>query len=119
MGLETIRAMQQEARKRAAENNTVPYIVDENDIVAWSRGEGFPLPFPFIGDYEPEGFTPEGDNLFVDTSGFGADDEPSLSMRQLIPLLEADKAYAFTSVGQFQGYLQKFTIDDFSKFGRK
>jgi hypothetical protein len=93
MSLETIRSMSQEARERAAAEGMVPYLVDEKDISAWKRGSGLPLPFPFIGDYVPDGYEPEGEALFVDTSGFGAPDEPALTLTQFLDELEADKAY--------------------------
>jgi hypothetical protein len=108
MSLSTIRNMQQEARQAAAENETKPYLVAHEDLEAWRRGEGFPLPFPMIGDYDPPGFDADGDALFVDTSGFGADNEPALSISQLLNTLQADKAYAFTEQGQFQAYLQPY-----------
>jgi hypothetical protein len=54
-------------------------------------------------------YEPEGEALFVDTSGFGAPDEPALTLTQFLDELEADKAYALVEVGQFQAYVQKFS----------
>lgn len=110
MSQSTIRQMQQDARERAALENTTPYLVAAEDIEAWKRGIGLPIPFPMIGDYEPAGYEPVGDALFVDTSGFGAPDEPALTVTQMLDALQPDMCYAFTECGQFQAYLQPYRI---------
>ena len=111
MSPETIQHLQQEARESAAEEGKLPYIVQEEDIRAWKAGRSLPIPFPFIGDYDPPGFTAEGDELFCDSSGFGASDEPSLTQAQLIDMLVPGTGYALTTVGQFQVYIQPFRRD--------
>jgi hypothetical protein len=110
MSQSTIRQLQQEARERAALENTTPYLVAAEDITAWKNGIGLPFPFPMIGDHEPAGYETDGDALFVDTSGFGGDDEPALSISQMLNELKPDMCYAFTEVGQFQAYLQPYRI---------
>jgi hypothetical protein len=102
--------MQQEARERAALENTTPYLVAAEDITAWKNGIGLPFPFPMIGDHEPAGYETDGDALFIDTSGFGADNEPALSVSQMLDEIKPDRAYAFTECGQFQAYLQPYRI---------
>ncbi len=72
MSLQQIESSNRDAQERAAVNNTRPFIVSSENIATWKAGRGFPLPFPFIGDHEPEGYEPEGNALFVDISGFSA-----------------------------------------------
>ncbi len=108
MSLETIEHMTREAAREACEQQEKPYMVWPEDIVAWKEGRGLPIPFPMIGDYVPEGWEPEGDELFVDTSGFGSSNEPALTITQLLDKLEVGRGYAFVRMGQFQAYLQKF-----------
>jgi hypothetical protein len=110
MSQSTIRQLQQDARERAALEDTTPYLVAAEDIEAWKRGIGLPIPFPMIGDYEPPGYETDGDALFIDTSGYGAPDEPALTVSQMLDELKPDRCYAFTEVGQFQAYLQPYRI---------
>jgi len=108
MSPEAIRDLSQEAARKAAAEHLVPYIVWPDDLRNWKAGLGFPLPFPFIGDHEPEGYEPIGDALFVDTSGLGDPGEPALTSSQLIDRIQVGKGYALTTLGQFQGYLQTY-----------
>jgi hypothetical protein len=108
MSPETIDKMTRDAARDACEQQQKPYLIWPQDLEAWKRGEGFPIPFPMIGDYVPEGWEAEGEPLFVDTSGMGSANEPSLTLPQLFEKLEVGRGYAFTSQGQFQAYLQKF-----------
>ena len=108
MSLETIDRMTRDAGREACERQQKPYLIWPQDLEAWKRGEGFPIPFPMIGDYVPEGWEPDGEPLFVDTSGLGSPNEPALTLPQLFEKLEVGRGYAFTQQGQFQAYLQKF-----------
>ena len=67
MSPSTIRSLQQDAREEAAKKKLTPYLVAAEDIEAWKNGEGFPLPFPAIGDYDPPGWEAKGGRLFVDS----------------------------------------------------
>lgn len=110
---EYIRSLQDEAAQRAAQENLTPYAPTLEEIEAMP-----PFPFPFIGDYIADGWEPvldeDGEPLtwFVDTSGFGANDEPALSISQLVDELRANAGkgygYALVEQGQFQGYLGVF-----------
>lgn len=108
MSLETIDMLQRGAAKEAAEKKRIPYLVRRRDLKAWEEGRGFPIPFPMLGDYQPPGWTPYGEELFVDTSGFGGSGEPSLTLPQLLEKIEPGVGYAFTQQGQFQAYIQPF-----------
>ncbi len=108
MSLETIDMLQRSAAKEAAAQKRIPYLVRHRDLRAWENGRGFPIPFPMLGDYQPPGWTPYGEALFVDTSGMGSPDEPSLTLPQLLEKMEPGIGYAFTQQGQFQAYIQPF-----------
>jgi len=108
MSPETIDMLQRSAAKEAAEKGRIPYLVRRRDVAAWETGRGFPIPFPMLGDYIPPGWTPDGDALFVDTSGFGSPGEPALTLPQLLEKIEPGVGYAFTQQGQFQAYIQPF-----------
>lgn len=101
MSLETMREVSREKAAAAAAENRQPYIVRAGDVDDWLAGRGYPLPFPEIGDYVPEGWQ-HVRTLFCDHSGFGRDDEPALSIEQMLRELQIDHGYAITEVGQFQ-----------------
>ena len=65
-----------------------------------------------MGDYAPQGWTAVGDAFMVDSSGFGADDEPALSVQRFKMKLthDLDKGYGYAIVesGQFQVYVQAY-----------
>lgn len=112
MSIETIRAMADEAAEKAARENMVPYVYWDEDEVS-RRGN---FPFPFLGDYVPHGWEVIDDlELFCDSSGFGTDDEPALSERQLRAKIirtireSTDTiGWGITQVGQFQLYVQGY-----------
>lgn len=109
MSPETMDKMTRDAARDACELEQKPYLIWPQDLAAWKQGKGFPIPFPMIGDYVPEGWEADGEALFVDTSGLGGSGEAALSLPQLFDKLEVGRGYAFTQQGQFQAYLQKFT----------
>ena len=98
MGPGVIRKMNQEAAEAAAQEGMEPYVY-------WDLSEARQgAPFPW----------------FVDTSGYGADDEPALSQRQLtariVETIETKTegtqvGFALVELGQFQGYLGVFRRD--------
>lgn len=116
----TIREMEYKAAREAARKGRRPFVIhDEAEIDRFP-----PFPFPFIGDHCPKGWAVITDDdgkditLFVDTSGFGAADEPALTVNQLKNELrnwlkkgaEEKRTFGFAliSLGQFQGYLGVF-----------
>jgi hypothetical protein len=56
---------------------------------------------PNIGDFRPKGFKLV-DDMMVDKSGFGSENEPALTVRQFALRLQHGKAYAIVEEGQFQ-----------------
>lgn len=107
MGIETIKALNAKAARKARNLKQKPVIVTEEQIERFKQGER-PFSIPFIGDYRPRGFKLERE-MFVDISGCGAEDEPALTMKQLANEMKAGMAYALIEHGQFQGYVAEFT----------
>lgn len=112
MGLEQIKAMNRDATRHARRHAKQPWEPSAADRVMLSTGV---IPstarLPFIGDYVPKGWKRVGERLFVDTSGFGRDDEPALSQSQLAKAMAKyppGTAYALIEHGQFQGYVQAY-----------
>jgi hypothetical protein len=116
-----------EAHERAELEGLVPTHIRDIDLERIP-----PFPFPFIGDYIPEGWEQardiDGDpvTLFCDSSGFGSESEPALTVKQLIGKLREYKrsgdsyGFAITQVGQFQVYVGVFKPDsrDFTHSGK-
>lgn len=112
MDLAYIKQMNREAAERAAEENLSPFVYwDESEL---DQSEGFP--FPFIGDLDPEGWV-EVETHFVDSSGYGQDDEPALSVGQFIAIIrdrirsQTVTGWAIVEAGQFQVYVAEYHKD--------
>lgn len=114
MSLEYIHQLSREAAREAADLRLEPY-------QPWNTAEilsddFIPFPFPFIGDYDPPGWTCVT-WLFCDSSGLGAPDEPALTGSQLIQKLVKLQelgisiGYAITETGQFQLHLGCYVPD--------
>lgn len=106
----SLSAIHEESRKagvKAAKANRMPFVVEQEDLDDWKANGVRSFPFPFIGDYQPPGWR-KVDSLFCDASGFGAPDEPALTIPQLLEKLQVGKGYAITECGQFQVYLGVF-----------
>ena len=101
-----------EAARVAAQEGTTPFMVWQSDINCWKEllasGGLEQLPFPFIGDHVPENLEREGEEFMVDGSGMGQEGEAALTVGQFIHKIEPNKAYAITSMGQFQVVMQAY-----------
>lgn len=113
MSLEAIQQQSDEAAKRAAAENQEPYVLESPaEAERFLDRGGFP--FPFLGSYVPENWRETEQRWFVDSSGFGRDDEPALSARQFCSALRAyaeenpTYGYAVVEAGQFQVYVAAF-----------
>jgi len=109
MSIDLIREINEKHAREAAEQGQTPYVYGRvGDVV-----DMIPFPFPFLGDYLPEGWEQVGTH-FVDSSGLGADDEPALSVGQFVALIEEHigehpgTGWAITSAGQFQVYVGEY-----------
>jgi hypothetical protein len=117
MSLATIHALEREVGKKAAQEARMPYVpIHEDEIKTYP-----PFPFPHLGDHRPKGWELV-EELFCDCSGWGASDEPALSVdqlkRKLIELQRASNAtygYGVTEAGQFQLYLGVFRRRKYAK----
>ena len=109
MSSAVIREMSQQAAKAAAKARKVPFMVWPEDVAAIKAGYhmGVISCFPFIGDYRPRGYKLV-DTLFVDSTGFGDQYEPALTLYAFGRTIEANFAYAIIEAGQFQVYVGKF-----------
>lgn len=96
--IETIRAMNKEAARKA--KGKKPYIARHN------QDEGV-FKCPNFGDYRPDGYKLI-DQLFVDSSGFGSENEPALTAEQFLAEVEQGKGYAIIEQGQFQVWIGVF-----------
>ena len=118
MSAEYIHDLAVEAAERAQEQGTEPKTfrgLGHDGIRAQMRS------IPYLGKNEddtpfvPEGWTRvdapapramgcEKGYLFVDSSGFGRDDEPALSVKEFVQYVydHDDLAYAIVETGQFQ-----------------
>jgi hypothetical protein len=113
--------MSREACRKAAKTGMLPYVpLHEDEIDAFP-----PFPFPFLGDYRPTGWKLV-EELFCDSSGFGASDEPALSVEQLKRKLTElqrteGKAYGYGIIeaGQFQLYLGVFERRKYRSLGEQ
>jgi len=110
---DTIRSMQQEAAEIAAQDQMVPFVYWKHDNL------GPPFPFPNLGDYVPAGWELI-DHFMVDSSGFGAPDEPADTPEQLRARIEREitkhegqtVGWAIIEVGQFQVVVGEFVRPD-------
>lgn len=108
MSLDTIRQMSDKASRKASRQKSVPYVpYNENEI------DNMPsFPFPFLGNFCPKKWVPVGEPIFVDSSGWGADDELALSVSRfknlLIDNLKHGYGYGIIEQGQFQVYVQAY-----------
>jgi len=102
MSLEQIRALSAERAREAAEEGMEPFIVWEDDLKAIP-----PFPFPFLGDYVPEGWKMVTE-YFVDSSGFGEEGEGALTAEQFASKIVVGRGYAVTEAGQFQVYVGEY-----------
>jgi hypothetical protein len=100
MGLAQIRSENEKATRKAKNRGKQPY-------VAQADHDGGVFNCPRLGDYTPEGWK-EVDELFVDMTGFGYDDEPALTKQQFLNKIKEGLGYGISEVGQFQCYIRVF-----------
>lgn len=109
--LHTIHELNKRAQERAQELGLEPHII-KKEVELLSMP---PFPFPNIGadEVEADKRWERIDTLFVDSTGHGADDEPALTIDQLVEklreLIRANKdtgiRCAIIEEGQFQLYI--------------
>jgi len=128
MDIETIVAMNKDQGRRSKRNSVKPMRFDDEDIEKAKEGYTTPLQkIVNLGDYVPKGWKRfntkaiadklnipfswkilDNGGLFVDSSGFGSDNEPALSVKQFLGMISKlydfrkDLGFAICSEGQFQ-----------------
>lgn len=96
-----IKAMQDEHTKRAKRLKLKPYVaINDND-----KGV---LRCQFLGYYIPVGWDVTDNLYFVDSSGFGANDEIALTVNQFLKKVKKRYGYGIREAGQFQVYIQEY-----------
>ena len=110
----TIEEMTRKSARRAKAAKNLPHIVGLTELKAWKAAVGAgklpSLPFPFIGTWRPRGFRLM-QVLFVDSSGWGRSDEPSLTVPCFVnDYLKLGAAYAIVEAGEFQVYIGEFEV---------
>jgi len=105
MSASLIRNISDHAAYRAAQEDRVPLLIwdPERDAAG----------IPFLGPYIPEGWRTEGESFMVDKTGWGADDEPAMSIRQFTEHLRQHPGlgWAIVEEGQFQVVVQGYIED--------
>jgi hypothetical protein len=108
--LEMIDYLNQKAARKARRQDKEPTVTTPEEIENYP-----PFPFPHLGPYVPPGWERvEGQEWFVDSSGFGKDDEPALSVGQFKEVVRRyandhpDHGFAIVEAGQFQLYVAAF-----------
>jgi len=101
MSLEAIRHLADEAAQSAAAEDLEPYVPWDADEV-----DSFPpFPFPNLGSHRPDGWELV-ETLFVDSSGFGAENEPALTipsfLREIKGRIDEEVGYGVIEEGPFQ-----------------
>lgn len=108
MSIEYIRQQSHEAGVYAEGMGLEPWVYHQSNTVE------APFPFPFLGDYVPEGWTLT-ERHFVDSSGFGQPGEPALTVDQFIDLIEERRegtGWGIVESGPFQVYIGEFHRKD-------
>ena len=105
LGASAIQSISDVAAYRAAQEEQEPLIIWDAERDA--RG------IPFLGSYVPQGWSPEGEPIMVDSSGFGEPGERALTQDQFVEHLKAHPTlgWAIIESGQFQVWVQAFAED--------
>lgn len=96
------------AARRAARLKRIPLVIELEDIPLLSSGKPIRGGFPFLGDYIPKGWKRTGNSFFVDSSGFGREGEPALTLNQFLQKVKPSLGYAVVEAGQFQVYVAEY-----------
>ena len=73
MSIQTIARLADEAARKARQDGACPFVpYDDNDPITG---------IPFLGDYVPKGWCKTNEQWFVDSSGFGGENESALTLK--------------------------------------
>jgi hypothetical protein len=99
--LATIKAMNREAGKISRERGSQPFLL---------RNEGdknYLNKIPNLGTHRPSGWRLVK-RYFVDSSGFGSEDESALTFSSFVKRTKVGRAYGIIEAGQFQVRIGEF-----------
>jgi hypothetical protein len=111
MSISEIRDYHREAAGKASQEKMVPLMIWPEDVGNIDTLGSIPV----LGDHVPEGWEEllsleDGRPVrhFVDSSGFGDEEEPAETIQHFADNLKPGTAYALVEVGQFQVYVGEF-----------
>jgi hypothetical protein len=111
MSAAAIYQLQAEATAKAARSQKKPYVLWEEDLTV-ARSDPFAVCqlIPFLGDYCHPNWerVPDEDPFFVDSSGWGSEGEPALTIKEFFSKLKAGDALGIIEAGQFQVYIARY-----------
>ena len=111
MSIETIRSMSARRARESAAAGRLPLPVEADDLV---NDEVLARHLRFItnlGDRTPRGYV-KVEDLFVDSSGWGSENEPAMTFGQFLAKVKANGPgyhYSICQEGQFQVYIRVMT----------
>jgi hypothetical protein len=111
MSAAAIYQLQAEATAKAARANKKPYVLWPEDLaVAKTDPAAVCQLIPFLGEFVHPNWerVPDEDPFFVDSSGFGQEGEPALTIREFFSKLRAGDALGIVEAGQFQVYIARY-----------
>jgi hypothetical protein len=95
-----MQAENDEHYRKAKKAKAQPYI-------AKTDGDEGVFKMPFLGVYLPKGWESIAVH-FVDSSGWGSENEPALTVKKFLKLVKKGNGYSLRSAGQFQVYVNEF-----------
>lgn len=100
----TIRALGQAVARKAAREHKTPYMIEADDLFDQDTLVRALRSTPHLGTHRPKGYKLT-DQLFVDSSGYGSEDEPAFTFGQFCAKVRQNGVgfgYGIIEEGQFQ-----------------
>jgi hypothetical protein len=112
MDTNTMREISAKAVRKNAMDRKVPLIAERDDIMNMYLLWEHLRHMPFVGEYEPRGYTKVSE-YFVDSTCFKRPDEPSLARDQFLNNVKVGHSYAITDMGDSQMCIGEFKLTGF------
>jgi hypothetical protein len=117
MSLAAIRQLSRDAAVIACRHNKIPFVFEQEDIDDFkahlAAGRTIQFLIPLLGDYLPQGWrSTDRQPLFVDTTGFGREDEPAMTTRAFVEAFKPGKGYGVIECGESQAFIREYERDD-------
>ena len=111
MSTQQIVELSNRAARKAAREKKIPYTPANIEEIKEYATAGHPFPFPNLGSHIPRGWKLV-ETFMCDSSGFGSEDEPALTINGFRNKLLADHekgyGYAVVQAGEFQVIMGAF-----------